>query len=84
MPIIEEGTKFQISQVIQGNFNSAEAMTVIANNGITIQFTLEDGKGYGSMPIEHLDYLLKKSNLTKISNKRSLMKSTDQDEEQII
>ena len=80
---IEEGARFQISQVIQGNFNSAESLTVIANNGVTIQFTLEDGKGYGSMPVEHLEYLLKKSNLTKIPSKRSLLKTTENDEEQI-
>ncbi|MEH7336214.1 hypothetical protein V7161_26670 [Neobacillus drentensis] len=79
---IKEGTKFQISQGIQSYFNSAESLTVLSNNGITIQFTLGDGKGYGSMPIEHLDYLLKKSNLSLIPNKRSLL-STEHDEEQI-
>ncbi|MGG3467021.1 hypothetical protein ABES02_05690 [Neobacillus pocheonensis] len=79
---IKEGTKFQISQGIQNYFNSAESLTVISNNGITIQFTLCDGRGYGSMPVEHLDYLLKKSNLSLIPNKRSLL-SADHDEEQI-
>jgi hypothetical protein len=62
---IEEGTKYQISQGIKGFFNSAETMTVIRNNGVTIQFQLGDNKGRGSMPIEHLNYLLKKDNLTE-------------------
>jgi hypothetical protein len=62
---IEEGTKYQISQGIKGFFNSAETMTVIRNNGVTIQFLLGDNKGRGSMPIEHLNYLLKKDNLTE-------------------
>jgi hypothetical protein len=62
---IEEGTKYQISQGIKGFFNSAESMTVIRNNGVTIQFSLGDNKGRGSMPIEHLNYLLKKDNLTQ-------------------
>lgn len=79
---IEEGTKYQISQVINGNFNSAETMTVTSNNGITVQFTLGDSKGYGSMPIEHLNYLLKKANLTQIPNKRVLVNS-DTNEVQI-
>ena len=56
---IESGMKYQISQSIKGNFNSAESLTVTTNNGITIQFTLEDGKGHGSMPLDHLNYLLK-------------------------
>lgn len=76
MPI-EEGAKFQISQEVQRNFNSAEFLTVTSNNGITIQFTLADGKGYGSMPVDHLNYLLKRSNLTKITSKKALLQSTD-------
>lgn len=79
---IEEGTKFQISQSIKGYFNSAESMTVITNNGTTVQFSLEDGKGSGAMPIDHLNYLLKRSNLTKIPNKRALL-SSENNEEQI-
>jgi hypothetical protein len=71
---IEKGMKYQISQNIKGNFNSADSLTVTTNNGITIQFTLDDGKGYGSMPLDHLNYLLKRSNLTPItSNKRVLL-----------
>ncbi|WP_244440882.1 hypothetical protein [Neobacillus jeddahensis] len=80
--MIEVGTKYQISQGAKGFFNSAETMTVKSNNGVTVQFTLGDSKGRGSMPIEHLNYMLKKSNLTLIPNKRSLLNS-DLNEEQI-
>ncbi|MGF6949662.1 hypothetical protein QF028_002167 [Neobacillus sp. B4I6] len=80
--LIEEGMKYQISQGIKGFFNSAESLTVKSYNGVTVQFTLADSKGHGSMPIEHLSYLLKKSNLTQIPNKRMLL-STDNNEEQI-
>ncbi|HEY2422427.1 MAG TPA: hypothetical protein VGI04_13535 [Neobacillus sp.] len=79
---IEEGTKYQISQGIKGFFNSAETMTVKRNNGITIQFILGESKGHGSMPIEHLNYLLKKANLTQIPNIKILL-NTDPNEEQI-
>lgn len=78
---IEEGTKYQISQGVQENFNSAESLTVIAYNGITVQFTLGEGKGHGSMPIDHLSYLLKKSNLTQIPNKRALLNMENNDEQ---
>ncbi|MFL6556103.1 MAG: hypothetical protein ACJ8MO_08300 [Bacillus sp. (in: firmicutes)] len=80
--IIEAGMKYQISPGIKGFFNSAETMTVKSYNGATVQFTLADSKGYGSMPVEHLNYLLKKSNLTQVPNKRVLL-STDSNEEQI-
>jgi hypothetical protein len=81
MPI-EEGTKYQISQNIKGFFNSAETITVIRDNGVTIQFTLGDSKGHGSMPVQHLHYLLKRSELTVIPNKRAFI-NTDNTEEQI-
>jgi hypothetical protein len=77
---IELGMKYQISQSIKGNFNSAESLTVTTNNGITVQFTLEDGKGYGSMPLDHLNYLLKRSNLTPITSNKRVLLSTDHEE----
>jgi hypothetical protein len=79
---IQEGMVYQISQGVKSNFNSAETMTVKSNNGITVQFILGDSKGHGSMPIDHLNYLLKKSNLTEIPNKMMLL-NTDNNEEQI-
>ncbi|WP_042456875.1 hypothetical protein [Neobacillus dielmonensis] len=77
---IVEGTKYQISKVIQGNFNSAESLTVTTNNGVTVQFTLSEGKGHGSMPIDHLNYLLKRSNLTIIPHKRTLLATGEEEQ----
>jgi hypothetical protein len=77
---IETGMKYQISQSIKGNFNSAESLTVTTNNGITVQFILEDGKGYGSMPLDHLNYLLKRSNLTQITTNKRVLLNTDNEE----
>jgi len=80
--LIEEGVKYQISQTVKGFFNSAETMTVKRNTGITVQFILGDSKGHGSMPVDHFQYLLKKSNLTLIPHKRNLL-TTELNEEQI-
>lgn len=73
--LIEEGTKYQISQAIKRNFNSAEMMTIVRNDGSTVQFTLGEGKSYGSMPIEHFHYLLKRENLTLLTTKRGMLKN---------
>lgn len=81
--MIEEGTKFQITEEAKGFFNSAETMIVKTNNGITIQFILGDSKGHGSMPIDHLNYLLKKANLTQISNDRMLLDDENNNDEKI-
>lgn len=80
--LIEEGTKYQITEEVKGFFNSAETMIVKTNNGITVQFILGDSKGHGSMPIDHLNYLLKKANLTQISNDRILL-DEEKNEEKI-
>ncbi|WP_419887348.1 hypothetical protein ACN6MT_17940 [Neobacillus niacini] len=77
---IEIGMKYQISQSIKGNFNSADLMTVTTNNGITVQFTLEDGKGHGSMPLDHLNYLLRRSNLTPVTSNKRVHLSSENEE----
>ncbi len=79
MPI-ETGMKYQISQSIKGNFNSADSLTVTTNNGITVQFTLEDGKGHGSMPLDHLNYLVKRSNFTLVPTNKRVLLNTDNEE----
>ncbi|GAE34380.1 hypothetical protein [Halalkalibacter akibai] len=67
----EKGAEFKIAQVVKGHFNSAETLTIIREFGNTVQFTLGNGKGHGSMPIEHMKYLINKNELTV--NKRSLL-----------
>jgi hypothetical protein len=76
------GTKYQISKDIKGYYNSAETMTITNLNERTVQFTLGDGKGHGSMPLQHLNYLIKRTELTPVSNKRHLLGS-DQSEKDI-
>jgi hypothetical protein len=77
---IEAGMKYQIGQKFKTNFNSSDSLTILNNNGVTVQFTLDDGKGRGSMPLEHLNYLLKRDNLTKITNKRALIHDSNNEE----
>ncbi|WP_099601078.1 hypothetical protein, partial [Pseudomonas sp. 2995-1] len=43
---------------------SSEKMTIEGKNGNTIRFKLSNGKGYGSMPLEHMNYLIRKGFLT--------------------
>lgn len=78
---LEIGTKFQISKNIKGYYNSAETMTIIRLNGKTVQFTLEDGKGHGSMPLQHFQYLLKRTELTKMNDKIHLINQQESEQE---
>lgn len=80
---IDIGTKYQISKEIKSIYNSADTLTVTRLNGGTVQFTLGDGKGHGSMPLQHLEYLLKRNDLTEVTNKRMLLKS-EQSEKDIV
>lgn len=63
---IEAGTSYHIADEIKRNFNSADTLTIIRNNGVTAQFTLGNGKGSGAMPIQHLNYLIRRDELTQI------------------
>lgn len=78
---IEIGMKFQISKDIQGYYNSAKALTILRLNGETIQFTLEDGKGHGSMPLQHFHYLIKRSELTKINSKMYMINNEESEQD---
>lgn len=76
----EKGTEYKISKTTKGYFNSAEVLTIIRECGHIVQFTLGNGKGHGSMPTEHMNYLLNKNELTP--NKRALL-NNGTDEEKI-
>ncbi|MFN7249750.1 MAG: hypothetical protein ACK4M9_03075 [Anaerobacillus sp.] len=80
---IEVGTEYKISEHVKQNFNFADALTVIRHTGSIVQFTLNGKNGHGSMPIQHLQYLLKKNQLTQTPSKRQLLLS-ETDEEQIV
>lgn len=78
---IEIGTVYQISKTIKGYYNSSETLTVTRFNGGTVQFKLEDGKGHGSMPIQHLQYLLKRTELTEIIDKKLFIKHEESEQD---
>lgn len=78
--LIETGTEYQISTTIKEYFNSADILTVIRDNGITVQFTLGEGKSRGSMPVQHLHYLLKKADLTLMPGKGNFLKEENSEE----
>ncbi|SDZ63637.1 hypothetical protein SAMN05421736_12368 [Evansella caseinilytica] len=82
--MMEQGMKYHISPDAKGYFNGAETLTVIRRSGSIVQFSLGEGKtkGYGSMPLEHLFYLLKRSELTEAMNKRQQL-ALSEDTEQI-
>ncbi|WP_332629452.1 hypothetical protein [Halalkalibacter flavus] len=75
------GSDYQISQNIQGNFNSAEILTVIRQSGNSVQFTLGNGKGHGSMPLDHMQFLLKKNELRYVPNKQKMVKEENNEEQ---
>lgn len=81
--LIEEGTDYQISEKYKRNFNSAETLTIIRQYENVIQFTFRDGKGHGSMPLQHFQYLLTRKELTQVINKR-LHLSEDNEGQQIV
>ena len=77
---IEIGTEFQISDHIKKNFNSADGLKVINQTGTIVQFTLKDHKGHGSMPLQHLEYLLKKKHLVEGVSKRTYLLKESEEE----
>lgn len=79
----EVGTEYQISEDVKRNFNSADTMTIIRQVGDIVQFKLNECKGHGSMPLPHLQYLLKKNYLNEWINKRQFIMKGDE-EEQIV
>ncbi|MDQ0154570.1 hypothetical protein [Robertmurraya andreesenii] len=78
---VKVGTKYQITNAIKGYYNSAETMTITRLSGSTVQFILEDGKGYGSMPIQHLQYLLKRTELTIFDDKKQFLQLEEQEQD---
>ncbi|WP_019155592.1 hypothetical protein [Robertmurraya massiliosenegalensis] len=78
---IEVGAKFQISKDIKGYYNSARSLTITNLSGGTVQFTLAEGKGHGSMPLQHLQYLVKRTELTQVASKRQYLHDEQSEEE---
>lgn len=70
---IEIGMKYQIAKDIKSFYNSAETLQITRLSQDTVQFVLSDGKGHGAMPVQHMQYLLKRADLTQVSSKRALL-----------
>ncbi|RXI95546.1 hypothetical protein DS745_24140 [Anaerobacillus alkaliphilus] len=81
---IDVGTEYKITESVRRNFNSAEALTVIRQTNNTIQFTLNGKNGYGAMPLQHMQYLLKKNYITQSSGTKRQFLSRENKEEQIV
>ncbi|WP_257346959.1 hypothetical protein [Pseudalkalibacillus decolorationis] len=67
---IKKDTVYRINKHALGNFNSAETLKVTSHSRSIVQFTLDEKRGYGSMPIQHLRYLLKKNELSEVINEK--------------
>lgn len=71
---VEPGISYRIAEEVKANFNFADTLTIIRSNGVTVQFILDNDKGSGAMPIQHLQYLLRRDVLIP-------SKMTEEDEE---
>ncbi|MCF6137406.1 hypothetical protein [Pseudalkalibacillus berkeleyi] len=63
---LKNGTIYEIIDPKSLNFNSADRLKITAHFRNVISFTLGDQQGYGSMPVQHLRYLLKRNFLKEI------------------
>ncbi|MDQ0255706.1 hypothetical protein J2S74_003088 [Evansella vedderi] len=81
---IQVGNEYTISQRIKESYFSAESLRIVSVGDKSVQFILNGSKGRGSMPIQHLYYMVKKNDLTEVINKRTLLEEElSEDEEQI-
>ncbi|WLD91618.1 hypothetical protein [Alkalihalobacillus sp. AL-G] len=67
---VKKGTIYKIAKHSFGNFNSAETLKVTSHSRSIVSFTLGNKKGYGSMPLQHLRYLLKKNELAEVLDEK--------------
>lgn len=77
------GDEYEIAESYQRNFFSSKSLTIVSINDRTIQFILNNGKGYGAMPLNHFTYLLKRSALTEMFSKRNYTEDAIDENEQI-
>ncbi|MCF6411728.1 hypothetical protein [Pseudalkalibacillus salsuginis] len=67
---IKDGTVYQIMDNSLGNFNSAKTLKITSHHRSIVSFNLGNQQGYGSMPVQHLRYLLKRNYLTELIDER--------------
>lgn len=62
---IKTGMEFTLSSRLKDSYFSAEALEIVHVDEKTVKFILKEEKGRGSMPIQHLHYMIKKKDLVK-------------------
>lgn len=77
------GNEYEIAENYQKNFFSSPALTIVSMNDRSIQFILNNGKGYGAMPLNHFTYLLKRNALMEKMDKREFAENNASSQEQI-
>lgn len=84
---VKVGMEFTLSPRLKNSYFSAETLEIVQADEKTVKFILREGKGRGSMPIQHLNYMIKKKDLVKVqssSQRRRLLEAELSDgEEQI-
>ncbi|WP_088034193.1 hypothetical protein [Evansella clarkii] len=68
---IYKGAEFDISEDNKLHFKRGDTLKISQKKGSFVQFTLGDGRSYGTMPLQHLEYLLKKRELIEKSGEYS-------------
>ncbi|MGM7701487.1 hypothetical protein ACSVDE_07140 [Pseudalkalibacillus sp. Hm43] len=58
---LKDGTIYQITDPGSVNFNSATTLKITSHFRNVVSFNLGDQQGYGSMPVQHLKYLVKRN-----------------------
>ncbi|MDG5788415.1 hypothetical protein QA612_13075 [Evansella sp. AB-P1] len=79
---MEQGLIYSISKESKKNFFSSNTLTILRVNERSIQFSLENGKGHGTMPMEHFHYLIKNNSISEVLSKRAIVEM-DNNEERI-
>ncbi|UTR10520.1 hypothetical protein MM300_22065 [Evansella sp. LMS18] len=64
---IYKGAEFDISEDNKLHYKKGDTLKISQKKGSFVQFTLGDGRSYGTMPLQQLEYLLKKRELIEKS-----------------
>ncbi|MBU9721452.1 MULTISPECIES: hypothetical protein [Bacillaceae] len=76
--LIENGTEYDISEEVKKNFFFSDMLIISGKNGNTIRFKLSNGKGYGSMPLQHMEYMIRKGHISERLSNRQLREEIKQ------
>lgn len=62
---VKVGMEFTLSPRLKNSYFSAESLEIVQADEKTVKFILKEGKGRGSMPVQHLNYMIKKKDLVE-------------------